>query len=160
MTYDMSPHPSRDKGPQEEIAWLLDQFTTEPGVEHALLTSRDGIRLVSSSGLGRDAADALAAAFSGLSSLAANLPGLSGRGAPVQQVLVERDSDLFFVVSAGATNAFPSQPLGAGGSVETVLGVIARPDADAGKIGFEMQRLVQRFAPHMVTAVRQGDGER
>jgi predicted regulator of Ras-like GTPase activity (Roadblock/LC7/MglB family) len=161
MTYDIPPQSGQGKSPQDEIAWLLEQFAaTEPGVQHALLASRDGIKLTHSSELGRDAADALAAALSGLSSLAANIPGLSGRGVPVRQVLVERDDCLVFLVSAGATSAFPNQPLSTGRSVDTVLGVIATPDANPGKIGFEMQRLVQRFAPYMVTAVRQGDSER
>ncbi|MFI6209124.1 roadblock/LC7 domain-containing protein [Streptomyces sp. NPDC051041] len=165
MTYDMrsetTPVPPQGMSSPEQIAWLLNQFVAdEPDVMHALLGSRDGLKLAFSDAMTRDATDSLAAAISALSSLATNLPGLSGSGVPVRQMLVERDDCLFFIVGAGATSAFRSHPGNTQGSVDTVLGVISRPDADVGKVGFEMQRLVQRFAPYMVTAVRDGGGER
>ncbi|MFC3352103.1 roadblock/LC7 domain-containing protein [Streptomyces echinoruber] len=160
LTAEAGAEPPADLTPQGRMAWLLDRFVAHtPGVTHALLASRDGIKLLYSE-MTRDPADAMAAAVSGLSSLAANLTGPTGGKLAPRQIIIERDDCLFFVTSAGTSSAFTNHPGNTRGVVDTVLGVIARPDADVGNIGFEMDRLVQRFASHMVTAVRQDDGSR
>ncbi|GAA3211474.1 hypothetical protein GCM10020256_10270 [Streptomyces thermocoprophilus] len=42
--------------------------------------------------------------------------------------------------------------------MDTILAVIATRDADVGTVGFEMGRLVQKFAPYMLIPVRVGTG--
>ncbi|MFD5469614.1 roadblock/LC7 domain-containing protein [Streptomyces sp. NPDC127105] len=142
-------------GPTEDMAWLLNQFTaTVPGVTHALLLSRDGLKLLTSE-IHRDWADELAAALCGLASLAQNITGPIGKKAAPQQIIIEREDCLIFIQSAGTSDAFKGHPGNTRGTVDTVLGVITRPDAKVGTVGYETGRLVAQFAPYMVTPVRQ-----
>ncbi|MFF2506337.1 roadblock/LC7 domain-containing protein [Streptomyces sp. NPDC058067] len=146
-------------GQREDMAWLLRQFADEvPGVTHAVLLSRDGLRLLDSE-VDKDWADELSAAISGVASLALNITGPSHQKRPARQVVIERDDCLFFVQSAGRSAAFDNHPGDERGVVDTVLAVITTPDADAGTAGFEMGRLVQKFAPYMQIPVRLGTGD-
>jgi predicted regulator of Ras-like GTPase activity (Roadblock/LC7/MglB family) len=62
--------PSTLRTPQDFV-WLTEQFAADtPGVTHAVLLSSDGLQLVSSSSVGRDLGDQLAALTSGLLSMA------------------------------------------------------------------------------------------
>ncbi|WP_031185895.1 roadblock/LC7 domain-containing protein [Streptomyces sp. NRRL F-5635] len=145
-------------GQRESMVWLLRQFASEtPGVTHAVLLSRDGLRLLDSD-VDKDWADELSAAFSGVASLAANITGPSHKRRAARQVIIERDDCLFFVQSAGRSAAFDNHPGNERGEVDTILAVIATRDADAGTVGFEMGRLVAKFAPYMLIPVRVGTG--
>lgn len=145
-------------GQREDMAWLLQQFAAEvPGVTHAVLLSRDGLWLLDSD-VNKDWADELSAAFSAVASLAANITGPSHQKRPASQVVIERDDCLFFVQSAGRSAAFEGHPGNQRGVVDTILAVIATTDADAGTVGFETGRLVQKFAPYMQIPVRAGTG--
>lgn len=144
---------------RDDMAWLLRQFVADvPGVLHAVLLSRDGLRLLDSE-VDKDWADELSAALSGVASLASNTTGPSHQKRPARQVVIERDDCLFFVQSAGRSAAFEDHPSNDRGVVDTVLTVIAAPDADAGPIGFETGRLIQKFAPYMQIPVRVGTGD-
>ncbi|MFJ3363580.1 roadblock/LC7 domain-containing protein [Streptomyces anthocyanicus] len=148
-----------DAGAQESIAWLLRQFVDDvPGITHTVLLSRDGIRLLDS-GVDRDWADELAAGISGVASLAKNITGPTFAKRPARQVVIERGDCLVFVQTAGRSSAFPGNPGNCGGIVDTVLAVVATPTADAAAIGFEMGRLVDRFAPYMDIPVRVPAGD-
>ncbi|MFI2415115.1 roadblock/LC7 domain-containing protein [Streptomyces sp. NPDC018947] len=141
---------------RDNMAWLLRQFASDvPGVTHAVLLSRDGLRLLDSD-VDKDWADELSAALSGVASLAANITGPTHKKRPAGQVVIEREDCLFFVQSAGRSAAFEGHPGNERGAVDTVLAVIATPDADAGTVGYEMGRLVQKFAPYMLIPVRVG----
>ncbi|MEV5104642.1 roadblock/LC7 domain-containing protein [Streptomyces massasporeus] len=167
----MSTHPARNNvtgdapasettasGQRDNMAWLLRQFASEtPGITHAVLLSRDGLRLVDSD-VDRDWADELSAALSGVASLAANITGPTHKKRPARQVIIERDDCLVFVQSAGRSAAFDNHPGNERGEVDTILAVITTTDADAGTVGFEMGRLVQKFAPYMLIPVRVGTG--
>jgi predicted regulator of Ras-like GTPase activity (Roadblock/LC7/MglB family) len=143
-------------GQRDSMVWLLRQFASEtPGVTHAVLISRDGLRLLDSD-IDKDWADELSAAFSGVASLAANITGPHGKKRPARQVIIERDDCLFFVQSAGRSAAFDNHPGNERGEVDTILAVLAARDADAGTVGFEMGRLVQKFSPYMLIPVRVG----
>ncbi|CAM5317085.1 Roadblock/LC7 domain-containing protein OS=Streptomyces tendae OX=1932 GN=GUR47_02765 PE=4 SV=1 [Streptomyces tendae] len=145
-------------GQRDSMVWLLRQFASETqGVTHAVLLSRDGLRLLDSD-VDKDWADELSAAFSGVASLAANITGPSDKKRPARQVIIERDDCLFFVQSAGCSAAFDNHPGNERGEVDTILAVIATRDADVGTVGFEMGRLVAKFAPYMVIPVRVGTG--
>ncbi|WP_435273626.1 roadblock/LC7 domain-containing protein [Streptomyces parvulus] len=140
---------------RDDMAWLLRQFAADvPGVTHAVLLSRDGLCLLDSD-VDKDWADELSAAISGVASLAANITGPSHKKRAARQVIIERDDCLFFVQSAGRS-AFFDNHFGERGEVDTVLAVIATTDADAGAVGFEMGRLVNKFDPYMVIPVRVG----
>ncbi|MFB4420591.1 roadblock/LC7 domain-containing protein [Streptomyces sp. QL37] len=144
---------------RDDMAWLLRQFADDvPGVLHAVLLSRDGLRLLDSE-VDKDWADELSAALSGVASLASNATGPSHQKRPARQVIIERDDCLFFVQSAGRSAAFEDHPGNERGEVDTILAVIAAPDADAGPVGFEMGRLVKKFAPYMQIPVRVGTGD-
>lgn len=141
-------------GQRDNMAWLLRQFADDTrGVTHAVLLSRDGLRLLDSD-VDKDWADELSAAISGVASLAANISGPSHKKRPARQVVIERDDCLFFVQSSGRSAAFDNRPGNERGEVDTILAVIATTDADAGAVGFEMGRLVAKFAPYMLIPVR------
>jgi predicted regulator of Ras-like GTPase activity (Roadblock/LC7/MglB family) len=73
--------PSTLRTPQDFV-WLTEQFAADtPGVTHAVLLSSDGLQLVSSSSVGRDLGDQLAALTSGLLSMADRSAGLLDLGA-------------------------------------------------------------------------------
>ncbi|MFE9913245.1 roadblock/LC7 domain-containing protein [Streptomyces clavifer] len=144
---------------RDDMAWLLRKFADDvSGVLHAVLLSRDGLRLLDSE-VDKDWADELSAALAGMASLASNITGPSHQKRPARQVIIERDDCLVFVQSAGRSAVFEDHPGNERGEVDTILAVIAAPDADAGPVGFEMGRLVKRFAPYMQIPVRVGTGD-
>ncbi|MER7728622.1 roadblock/LC7 domain-containing protein [Streptomyces sp. NPDC096323] len=166
----MNTHPEMTSGASEpeaevtpsgkrgDMLWLLRHFANEvPGVTHAVLLSRDGLRLLDSE-VDKDWADELSAALSAVASIATNITGPTHQKRPSRQVIIERDDCLFFVQSAGHSAAFDNHP-GNRGLVDTILAVVAATDADAGNIGFETGRLVQKFAPYMKIPVRVDTGD-
>ncbi|WP_258574343.1 roadblock/LC7 domain-containing protein [Streptomyces shenzhenensis] len=155
MTYDM-PAVISPQEIQGQMTRLLDEFVKDTtGVTHALLAARDGLKQVVVSHMDADWADEVAAAFSGVASLARGVTGPTKKKLPAGQVLIERDDTLFLATEAGAGSAFHSE----GKTVATILVVLARTDANIGTVAFEAGRLVQRFAPFMTTPVRVHDGQ-
>ncbi|MFF9001493.1 roadblock/LC7 domain-containing protein [Streptomyces achromogenes] len=143
----------------DSIAWLLQEFTEDlPDVTHAVLLSREGLRLLDG-GVEKDWADQLAASISGVASLAANVTGPTGKKLPAKQVLVERDDCLFLVQNAGGSKAFENQPGAVRGVVDTILVVVTVPDANVSTVGFEMSRLIGKFADYMEVPVRAASGD-
>ncbi|MFD5240756.1 roadblock/LC7 domain-containing protein, partial [Streptomyces tendae] len=92
-------------GQRDSMAWLLRQFAAEtPGVLHAVLISRDGLRLLDSD-VGKDWADELSAAFSGIASLAANIT-IGNRGYQKMRNSAGLDSTAWSAfAAAGGTRA-------------------------------------------------------
>ncbi|CAL9412182.1 roadblock/LC7 domain-containing protein [Streptomyces sp. enrichment culture] len=157
-TTDAPASETTSSGQRENMAWLLRQFASDtPGVTHAVLLSRDGLRLLDSD-VDKDWADELSAALSGVASLSSKVTGPSHKKRPARQVVIERDDCLFFVQSAGRSAAFDNHPGNERGEVDTVLAAMATTDSDAGLVGFEMGRLVHKFAPYMKIPVRVGTG--
>lgn len=145
---------SRQEEPRKQMARMLEAFAEHvPGVTHALLVSRDALNLVDS-GITKDWADTWAATLGSLASLCESIPGPHGGRECLKLALIERGDALIFVSIAGTSAVFPNLPGNTHGVVDTVLGVIAEPDASAGTVGYEMGLLVERFAPYMVAAVR------
>nr|WP_252980789.1 roadblock/LC7 domain-containing protein [Streptomyces chartreusis] len=140
---------------RRQMAGLLEDFVQNVrGVRHALLISRDGLTLVDSE-IHKDFADRWAAALGALASLCESIPGPEGgTGLGLKLAVVEREDALIFASIAGTSAIFPNRPGNAHGVVDTVLAVIAQPDANAGAVGYEMGALVDRFAPYMVEPVR------
>ena len=158
VTDDAPATEASARGQRDNMAWLLRQFASDVmGVTHAVLLSRDGLRLLDSD-VEKDWADELSAAFSGVASLSANITGPNRTKWPARQVVIEREDCLFFLQGAGRSAAFDHHPGNERGAVDTILAVIAATDADAGTVGFEMARLVKKFAPYMLIPARVGTG--
>ncbi|MGH1554221.1 roadblock/LC7 domain-containing protein [Streptomyces sp. L7] len=157
MTYDATEAPGvSPKEVQGQMTRLLDEFVQDtPGVTHALLVSRDGLKQVVVSHMDDSWADEVAAAFSGMAALAKGVKGPTDKQLPAGQVLIERDDTLFLMTEAGVGSAFNDS----GTAVSTLLVLLARPEANIGTVGFDAGRLVQRFDRFMTSPVRARDGQ-
>ncbi|MEU3603605.1 roadblock/LC7 domain-containing protein [Streptomyces sp. NPDC006798] len=130
-------------GPVPDLDWLLSGLVQRvPYTRNAVLLSSDGL-VRSVHGLDPDAADHMAALASGLYSLGRSAGARFGDGGEVRQVVVELDSTLLFVSTAGSG---------------TCIAVLAGREADAAVLGYEMAMLVKSVRPYLVTPARQRTG--
>lgn len=120
---------NHDPGPL--LASLIEGV---PGTRSAVLLSAEGLA-VADAGLGRDAADQLAAITSGLFSLA-RTAARSGEAPGVRQVLIDTDDLLLFTAAAGRA---------------AVVAVLAGRETDTGTLGSALARLAQDLAPFLST---------
>ncbi|MDT7580469.1 MAG: uncharacterized protein QOK35_1733 [Pseudonocardiales bacterium] len=125
------------------LDWLLADFTREtPGVLAAVVVSVDGLPLAVSTGVTDMLADQLAAAASGLVSLARATAQLLGSGGLTQTILEMTEGYLFVTaISRGATVA-----------------VHASRQADLGLVGYELTLLAERVGRALDPGVRVGLG--
>jgi len=124
---------------RQDVHWLIGEFADSvPGVEHAVAVSGDGLALGYSNGLPRDAAEKLAAAGSGLTSLLVGIAGIVNAG-HVQSSLVELDAGFLFVMST------------AGG--ESIL-VLGRGDCDPAQITYQLALVIEKFGDMLQAAPR------
>ena len=124
------------------LDWLLENLLEKtPGTRHALVLSRDGLKLCLSSGLTVDQADQLAAISSGIQSLShgASIEFGDGTGG-VRQSMTEFHGGILFIVEAG---------------VGAHLAVVAGDDADPGVVGHNMNELVEQIGVHLRAEPRQ-----
>ncbi|MEV7993598.1 roadblock/LC7 domain-containing protein [Streptomyces sp. NPDC086077] len=122
-----------------ELDWLLDDLVLRVHeVRHAVVLSNDGLAVGSSTGLGREDAEHLAAVASGFHSLAKGAGRHFGAGG-VRQTMVEMDDAFLFVAAAGDGSC---------------LAVLTAVTADIGLVAYEMARLVKRVGEHLYTAPR------
>ncbi|WP_434740883.1 roadblock/LC7 domain-containing protein [Micromonospora sp. SH-82] len=125
-----------------DLAWLLDDLVGRvKQAEHAVALSADGLLMASSTGLGRDDGEHLAAMAAGIQSLARGAGKRFG-GGRVQQTIIEMQTSFLFVTAAG-NNA--------------CLAVLASEDADVGLIAYEMAMLVTRVGRYVNTPSRQAE---
>ncbi|GGZ63006.1 dynein regulation protein LC7 [Streptomyces inusitatus] len=130
-------------GQASDLDWLLSGLVQRvPYTRNAVLLSSDGL-VKSVHGLDPDSADHLAALASGLYSLGRSAGARFGDGGEVRQVVVELDSTLLFVSTAGSG---------------TCLAVLAGREADAAVLGYEMAMLVKSVRPYLTTPARQSSG--
>lgn len=116
------------------LDWLLDDLVTRvPLIEKAVILSRDGLPIGTSSGIGGDDAAHLSAVAAGFQSLARGFGRHFGSGNP-RQTIVELDSAFLFVTDAGEGSC---------------LAVLATVGADAGLVAYEMTVLVKRVGQHL-----------
>ncbi|MDT0548046.1 MULTISPECIES: roadblock/LC7 domain-containing protein [Streptomyces] len=123
------------------LDWLLENLLKKtPGARHALVLSRDGLKLCLTSGLSLDQADQLAAIASGIQSLShgASIEFGDGSGG-VRQSMTEFHGGILFIVEAGEG---------------AHLAVIAEDEADVGVIGHNMNELVEQIGDHLRAAPR------
>jgi predicted regulator of Ras-like GTPase activity (Roadblock/LC7/MglB family) len=126
-----------------QLDWLLAEFAREvPGVVHAVVVSGDGLRLAMSPDVTVALGDQLAAAASGLVSLARGTSHLLNAGS-VTQTILEMAGGYLFVssVSQGAT-----------------LAVFTRRQCDIGMVGYEMTLLASRVGHALTPAPRASAG--
>jgi predicted regulator of Ras-like GTPase activity (Roadblock/LC7/MglB family) len=125
------------------LDWLLVDFSREtPGVLAAVVVSVDGLPLAVSAGVTDELSDQLAAAASGLVSLARATAQLLGSGALTQTILEMTEGYLFVTsISRGATVA-----------------VHASRQADLGLVGYELTLLAERVGRALDPGVRVGTG--
>jgi len=128
----------------EELSCLLAEFTrTTAGVVTALVVSADGLRLATSPGMDVTLADQLAAAASGMVSLARGTAVLLGAG-PVDQTIVEMETGYLFVTTIDQGAA---------------LAVHAERTCDIGQVGYEMTMLGARVWHALTPQVRSVAGD-
>ncbi|WP_256105947.1 roadblock/LC7 domain-containing protein [Streptomyces sp. ODS05-4] len=118
------------------LTWLLQRLLEQtPGSLHALVLSRDGLKLCWTEHLTLDQADQLAAICSGMQALAQGASVEFGDGTGgVRHSMTEYHGGLLFIVGAG---------LGAH------LAVVAAEDADPGVVGHRMTELVEQIGEHL-----------
>ncbi|RAJ34612.1 putative regulator of Ras-like GTPase activity (Roadblock/LC7/MglB family) [Kitasatospora sp. SolWspMP-SS2h] len=122
-----------------ELNWLLDELATRAArVRFTVMLSADGLPMGSSTGLGREDAEHLAAIASGFHSLAKGA-GRHFEAGEVRRTMVELERGYLFVAAAGQGSC---------------LAVFAEPDADLGLVAYEMARLVRRVGEHLHAAPR------
>jgi predicted regulator of Ras-like GTPase activity (Roadblock/LC7/MglB family) len=135
-------------GVDDSFGWLLENLLVRtPGARHALVLSRDGLKLSRTPELSEDQADQLAAIAAGIQSLShgASIEFGDGSGG-VRQSMTEFYGGILFIVEAGAG---------------AHLAMVATEDADVGLIGHNMNELVEQLGEYLTAPPRclpEGDG--
>ncbi|MEV0373527.1 roadblock/LC7 domain-containing protein [Streptomyces sp. NPDC050636] len=126
-----------------DLSWMLDSALEVPEAQHAILVSADGLLMARSKDVGRDHADTVAAAMSGMQSLSRTVSDFcrgSGHRPQWRQTLVEFDHGWVFLISAGEG---------------AYLAVSASPDVDMAEITFRMQQLVGQLGKALTSPPRE-----
>ncbi|MFD5075577.1 roadblock/LC7 domain-containing protein [Streptomyces sp. NPDC058371] len=119
-----------------KLAWHIKGLLERtPGARHALVLSRDGLKLCRTPELSVDQADQLAAIAAGIQSLSygASMEFGDGSGG-VRSAMAEFYGGVLFIVEAGEG---------------AHLAVIAAEDADPGLVGHNMSELVEQLGEHL-----------
>ncbi len=127
-------------------SWLLENLLSRtPGARHALVLSRDGLKLTRTPELTEDQADQLAAIAAGIQSLShgASVEFGDGTGG-VRQSMTEFYGGILFIVEAGHG---------------AHLAMVADEDADAGLIGHNMHELVEQLSEYLAAPPRQPEAD-
>ncbi|MFC8493365.1 roadblock/LC7 domain-containing protein [Streptomyces sp. NPDC057235] len=125
----------------EKLSWLLEGLLERtPDTRHALVLSRDGLKLCRTPELSVDQADQLAAIAAGIQSLShgASVEFGDGTGG-VRSAMAEFYGGILFIVEAGEG---------------AHLALVADEDADAGLVGHNMSELVEQLGEYLVARPR------
>ncbi|MFE7838887.1 roadblock/LC7 domain-containing protein [Streptomyces sp. NPDC057474] len=120
----------------DRLTWLMEGLLERtPGARHALVLSRDGLKLCRTPELSVDRADQLAAIAAGIQSLShgASMEFGDGSGG-VRSAMAEFYGGVLFIVEAGEG---------------AHLAVVTDEDADAGLVGHNMSELVEQLGEHL-----------
>ncbi|MFF5438236.1 roadblock/LC7 domain-containing protein [Streptomyces achromogenes] len=125
----------------DKLTWLLEGLLERtPGARHALVLSRDGLKLCRTPELSVDQADQLAAIAAGIQSLSHGASVEFGDGSGgVRSAMAEFYGGVLFIVEAGAG---------------AHLAVITTEDADAGVVGHNMSELVEQLGTYLTALPR------
>ena len=122
-----------------DLAWLLNDLASRvEDFRRAVLLSRDGLLIASTSDLSREDAEHLSAVAAALQSLAAGTGNRFDVGG-VRQTVIELEQALLFVTAAGEGSC---------------LAALCPANADAGLVAYEMAMLVKRARPHLAQHAR------
>ncbi|MEU3529787.1 roadblock/LC7 domain-containing protein [Streptomyces sp. NPDC038707] len=125
----------------DRLTWLIEGLLERtPGARHALVLSRDGLKLCRTPGLSADQADQLAAIAAGIQALSqgASMEFGDGTGG-VRSAMTEFYGGVLFIVEAGAG---------------AHLAVVTADDVDPGLVGHTMSELVEQLGEHLVAPPR------
>jgi predicted regulator of Ras-like GTPase activity (Roadblock/LC7/MglB family) len=124
------------------LTWMLESLVDQTaGANHALVLSRDGLKLCHTSGLSVDKADQLAAIAAGVQALSQGASVEFGDGTGgVRHSMTEFHGGILFIVEAGEG---------------AHLAVLAGEDADVGLIGHRMNELVEQIGGFLTAPPRQ-----
>jgi predicted regulator of Ras-like GTPase activity (Roadblock/LC7/MglB family) len=120
----------------EKLTWLMQGLLARtPGARHALVLSRDGLKLCRTPELSVDQADQLAAIAAGIQSLShgASMEFGDGTGG-VRSAMTEFYGGVLFIVEAGEG---------------AHLAVVTAEEADPGLVGHNMGELVEQLGGHL-----------
>jgi predicted regulator of Ras-like GTPase activity (Roadblock/LC7/MglB family) len=126
---------------EPKLEWLLENLVDNtPGARHALVLSRDGLKLSHTAALGVDQADQLAAIAAGVQALAHGASVEFGDGSGgVRNSMTEFHGGILFIIDAG---------------VGAHLAVVADEDSDVGLIGHRMDELVEQIGTFLTSPPR------
>ncbi|MCW2884610.1 MAG: roadblock/LC7 family protein [Streptosporangiaceae bacterium] len=130
------------KTTDRDLAWLLENLLERtPESRHALVLSKDGLKLCHTQALTVDRADQLAAIASGIQSLSYGASVEFGDGSGgVRQSMTEFHGGILFIVEAGEG---------------AHLAVVAGDEADVGMIGHNMNELVEQIGEYLTAPPRE-----
>ncbi|SFD80070.1 roadblock/LC7 domain-containing protein [Streptomyces aidingensis] len=129
--------------PVRDDAWMLQEVMELPETVGALLISADGLVRAQTRSLGKDAADRIAAALSGLRSTAVSMGGMLPQPPVLRQTLLDFDTGFVLAIDAGEG---------------TYLCAAATRTADVEQVGFRMHEVVAAMGREMVSAPRRDGG--
>lgn len=120
----------------EKLTWLIEGLLKRtPGARHALVLSRDGLKLCRTPELSTDQADQLAAIAAGIQSLSQGASMEFGDGSGgVRSAMTEFYGGVLFIVEAGEG---------------AHLAVVTTEEADPGLVGHHMNELVEQLGDHL-----------
>ncbi len=120
----------------EKLSWLVAGLLARtPGARHALVLSRDGLKLCRTPELSVDQADQLAAIAAGIQSLSYGASTQFGDGTGgVRSAMTEFHGGILFIVEAGEG---------------AHLAVVTAEEADPGLVGHTMGELVEQLGGHL-----------
>jgi predicted regulator of Ras-like GTPase activity (Roadblock/LC7/MglB family) len=123
------------------LTWMLESLVEQTaGATHALVLSRDGLKLCHTSGLSVDKADQLSAIAAGVQALSQGASVEFGDGTGgVRHSMTEFHGGILFIVEAGEG---------------AHLAVLASEDADVGLIGHRMNELVEQIGAFLTAPPR------
>ncbi len=128
---------------QANLDWMLkDLAESVPQTRNVVVLSADGLRMGRHGG-DTDAADRLAAACSGLQSLAGAVGAELPQAGSMKLVVIEMEGGFFYLMAAGAG---------------AYLAVLADEGVDAGLMGQRMRDLIIRLGEH-ITSPPRSDGQ-
>ncbi|MDT0572244.1 roadblock/LC7 domain-containing protein [Streptomyces sp. DSM 3412] len=120
----------------DRLTWLMEGLLERtPGARHALVLSRDGLKLCRTPELSVDQADQLAAIAAGIQSLShgASIQFGDGSGG-VRSAMAEFYGGVLFIVEAGEG---------------AHLALVTDEEADAGLVGHNMSELIEQLGEHL-----------
>jgi predicted regulator of Ras-like GTPase activity (Roadblock/LC7/MglB family) len=123
------------------LTWMLESLVEQTaGASHALVLSRDGLKLCHTNGLSIDKADQLAAIAAGVQALSQGASVEFGDGTGgVRHSMTEFHGGILFIVEAGEG---------------AHLAVLASEEADVGLIGHRMNELVEQIGGFLTAPPR------